>query len=233
MNAAVPSSTRSSPVSVLRSRANGRSCPSPGGEELLDDVRRQQLDVLGRLRALEHDLRRAELVAAVHDADLGAELREEDRLLHRAVAAADHDDRAVLEERGVAGRAVGDAAAAQLLLAGDAELLVLGAHREDDGAGAVRLVADPDGVQVAGLGAQLDLRREVGDEARAEALGLVAHLLHERGAHDPVGEARVVLDVGRLLEQAAPDEALDDERLQVRARGVQRGGVARPARCRR
>ena len=31
MNAAVPSSTRSSPVSVLRSRANGRSCPSPGG----------------------------------------------------------------------------------------------------------------------------------------------------------------------------------------------------------
>ena len=38
--------------------------------------------------------------------------------------------------------------------------------------------------------------------------------------------AGVVLDVGRLLQQAAPGEALDHERLQVRARGVQRGRVA-------
>ena len=124
----------------------------------------------------------------MHDADLGAELREEDRLLHRAVAAADHDDRAVLEERGVAGGAVGDAAAAQLLLAGHAELLVLGTHREDDGAGAVRLVADPDGVQVTRLGAEVDLRREVRDEARAEALGLVAHCCMSAGPMIPVGK---------------------------------------------
>ena len=65
----------------------------------------------------------------------------------------------VLEERGVAGGAVGDAAAAELLLAGHAELLVLGAHREDHRAGLVLLVADADLVDAAGLVGELDLRR--------------------------------------------------------------------------
>jgi hypothetical protein len=41
-------------------------------------------------RALEHDPRRAELVAAVDDRDLGREPGQERRLLHRRVAAADH-----------------------------------------------------------------------------------------------------------------------------------------------
>ena len=91
------------------------------------------------------------------DGDVLAELGQEDRLLHRGVAAADHEDLVVLEERGVAGRAVGDAAAGELLLAGHAELLVLGAHGQDDGAGAVLLVADPDLVDAARLGGQLDL----------------------------------------------------------------------------
>ena len=79
------------------------------------------------------------------------------------------------------------------------------------------------------LGAELDLRDVVGDEARAEALGLVAELLHHLRAHDPLGVAGVVLDVRGLLEQPAPQEALDDERVQVRARGVERRRVARRA----
>src|SRR3712207_8580873 len=48
--------------------------------------------------------------ATVDHLDGGPELREEDRLLHRAVAAADDGDPLLAEERGVAGRAVGDAA---------------------------------------------------------------------------------------------------------------------------
>ena len=46
------------------------------------------------------------------------------------------------------------------------------------------------------------------------------------GPITPSGIAGVVLDVGRLLEQAAPGEALDHERLEVGARRVERGGVA-------
>ncbi len=78
----------------------------------------------------------------------------------------------------------------------------------------ILLVADMHHVRTAGVRAELDLGRVVGDEARAEALGLVAELLHHLRAHDALGVAGVVLDVGRLLEQAAPGEALDHERLR-------------------
>src|SRR5205814_5592976 len=42
----------------------------------------------------------------------------------------------------------------------------------------------------------------------------------------PVGEARIVLDLRGLLEQAAPEEALDHERMQIGTRRVQRGRVS-------
>ena len=77
------------------------------------------------------------------------ELGDEDRVLHRGVAAADHRDVLALEEGAVADAAGGDAPAAELHLAGDAEALGLGAHREDDAAGAVLVVADPDGLDAA------------------------------------------------------------------------------------
>ena len=114
--------------------------------------------------------------------------------------------------------------AAELDLAGDAEPLGLGAHREDHGLGAVGVLADRDGVDAA-VG-ELDLGRVVGDEAGAEALGLGAELVHHLRPHDALRVAGVVLDVGGVLELAAPLEALDDERLELGAGGVERGGVA-------
>ena len=173
---------------------------------------------------LEHDLRGAELVAAVDDRQLVGELGDEDRVLHRRVAAADHDHVLALEEGAVADAAGGDAAAAELDLAGDAEPLRLGAHREDHGLRAVLVVADPDALDAA-VG-ELDAGRVVGDEAGAEALGLGAEVVHHLRAHDPLGEAGVVLDVGGVLQLPAPLEALDHERVEVGARGVDGGGVA-------
>src|SRR5947209_9104161 len=52
-------------------------------------------------------------------------------------------------------------------------------------------------------------------------------MLHELGAHDPARESGVILDIGRLLEQTAPREALDDQGLEVGAGRVERRGVAR------
>src|SRR6185312_11951362 len=67
-------------------------------------------------------------------------------------------------------------------------------------------------------------------QARAEALGLVAEALHHLRPHHALGEAGVVLHVGRLLQQPAPREALDDERVEVGPRRVEGGRVAgRPA----
>ena len=173
---------------------------------------------------LVHDLRGAELVAAVDDDQLAGELGDEDRVLHRRVAAADHDHLLVLEEGAVADAAGGDAAAAELDLAGDAEPARLRPHRQDHGFRQVLLVAEVDLLDAA-VG-ELDPVDVVGDEAGAEALGLGAELAHHLRAHDPLGVAGVVLDVGRVLQLPAPLEALEDERLEVGAGGVEGGGVA-------
>ena len=55
-------------------------------------------------------------------------------------------------------------------------------------------------------------------ELRAEAHRLLAELRHELGTEDPGRETREVLDVGGEHELAAGADALDDERVQVRAR---------------
>ena len=209
-------------MTALR-RLHARDAVLADAEHVLDDVRREDAQVLGRPRGVDHDLRRAELVAAVHEHDLGGEAREERRLLHRRVAAADDDHALVAEERGVADGAVADAAALQRALAGQAELARRGAGRDDDRAGAVLLLADVDLVRRLG---EVDVGDVVGDELRAEALGLRAHLAHQLRAEDAVAEAGVVVDVGGDHELAAGLEALDAERLQVRAGGVQGRRVA-------
>ena len=196
--------------------------------EAVDRVGRQQLDVVGGLGTVEHHLRRAELIAAVDDLHVLGELGQEGGVLHGGVAAADHDGGLVAEEGGVAGGAVGHAAGSQLVLTGHAQLLGLGAHGQDHAAGQILLVAHVDTVHAAVLG-QIHAGDVVGHEPRPEALGLVAEALHHLRAHDPLGVARVVLHVGGLLEQAAPREALEDQGVQVGARGVQRSGVARGA----
>jgi hypothetical protein len=88
----------------------------------------------------------------------------------------------------------------------------------------VLLVAEVDLLDAAV--AELDPVDVVGDEAGAEALRLGPELGHHLGPHDPLGVARVVLDVGRVLELASPLEALDDERLEIGASGVEGGRVA-------
>jgi hypothetical protein len=103
---------------------------------------------------------------------------------------------------------------------------VLGAHRQHDGARAVLGVAHPHAVNAPWLASELDAVGLLGQQARAEALGLIAELLHDVRSHDALGETGVVLDIGGLLKQPAPGEALDDERMQVGARRVQRSRIS-------
>ena len=64
-------------------QANAGELAVFGAESLLDDERGQELDLVVRACAIEHDRRRTELVTTVDDRHLRGELREEDRLLHR------------------------------------------------------------------------------------------------------------------------------------------------------
>ena len=90
--------------------------------------------------------------------------------------------------------------------------------------GPVLVVADPD---PEGPLREVDLRHVVGDELGAEALGLLAEVLHHLRPEHAARVARVVLDVARDHELAAPVDPLDDQGLHVRSRGVESGGVSR------
>src|SRR4029450_7190411 len=73
---------------------------------------------------------------------------------------------------------------------------------------------------------EVDARRVLDVGARAEALRLLLEALHHLGPRDRLGEARVVLDVGRQHQLAAGHEAGDHDRIQLRARAVNGGGPA-------
>ena len=165
--------------------------------------------------AVDHDRRGAELLAPVNEVDLAREAADERRLLERRVAAADDRDDLVAEERGVARRAVRDAAALEAQLRLEPELAGARAGRDDDAVGLVLVVAD---VDPEGTLREVDARHVVGEELGAEALGLAAEVLHHHRAHHAVGVARVVLDVRGDHQLTAPVEALDHERVQVGAR---------------
>ena len=159
----------------------------------------------------------------MHERHLVAEAREEQGLLERGVPAADDDDVLVPEEGSVACRAGRHAASLQPLLGLDPEPAGGRAGGDDDRPRAVLLVLDPDAERPL---REVDPGHVVGDEFGAEALGLVPELGHHLRAHDPIGVARVVLDVARDHELAAPAEALDHERVEVGARRVERLRVA-------
>jgi hypothetical protein len=144
-------------------------------------------------------------------------------VLHRRVAAADHDHPLSLEESTVADSAGRDAPADQLRSPG-CQPARLGAHREDHALRSVFLIAEPDPLDLA-VG-KLDAIGVVGDEAGSEALRLSAELLHHLRPHDPSGITGVVLDVGGVLKLSAPVDALDHERLEIGARRIQGGRVA-------
>ena len=137
----------------------------------------------------------------MHQRHLGGEIGEEQRLLDRGIAAADHQDFLAAIEEAVAGGAGRHAVAAEFLLRRQIEPARLRAGREDQRVGEV---------DVAGIAVEperppreIDLVDVVGDELGADMGRLLLHLLHEPGALDDVGKARIILDVGGDGELAA------------------------------
>jgi hypothetical protein len=118
--------------------------------------------------------------------------------------------------------------AGELLLAGQSELAVGRAHREDDGLGVVDVaLAVGDALELAG---EVDRGDVVGHDLGAETDGLGAHAVHQVGTLDAVREAGKVLDLGRVHQRTAGGHGtLEDEGREVRARGVDGRGVARGA----
>ncbi|MCW0450067.1 hypothetical protein NB706_002901 [Xanthomonas sacchari] len=170
-----------------------------------------------------HDLFRAQGVAAVHQIDLAGDVGQVQRLFHGGVAAADHDHVLVLVEEAVAGGAGGHAAALERLFRGNAQVLGGGAGGDDQRvAGVVAAVAaEPERAlrQVGGVDV-------VEDHLGLEALGMRLHARHQVRAHQAVGVAGPVVDLRGGHQLAALLQAGDHHRLEIGARGVDRGGPA-------
>ena len=139
--------------------------------------------------------RRCTMVTVVGEAG------EERRLFDRGVAAADDGDVLVAEEEAVTGRARRDTVAERRFSPSHAERAVARTRREDHRRGPV--VRPSASVTVLTRPVEVDRYDVVGEQLGAEALGLRAHVVHEVRAHDPVGEAGEVLDLGGGHERAA------------------------------
>ena len=98
-----------------------------------------------------------------------------------------------------------------------------GAHREDDGAGLVCLVADGDGLD---RPVQRHLVDVLHPEVRSEPQRLFPHLVHQLGSGYAVAEAGVVLHLGGGHQGAAELRALEHQRGELGTRGIDRRGVA-------
>ena len=165
----------------------------------------------------------------MHYGDLGGEIGEEQRFLDRGIAAADHHHFLVAVEEAVAGRAGRHAITLEFLFRRQIEPARLRAGRNDQRVGQI------DVARIAGEAerpvAEFHLGDIVGDDSGADVLGLLLHLLHQPGTLDDVGEARIIFHVGGDGELAAGLHALDQDRFQHGARGIDRGGVARRTRA--
>ena len=212
-----------SPVSRV-AQAHAGHLALVDAEDLLDDGVRDELDLLVRARAVDHDLGRAELVAPVDDRHLARELRQEERLLHRRVAAADDDHLAVAIEgarrRSRSTSRRGPGARARTRARAGAR-----SRRSRRSTVSARYSSSP------------TQTRKGRSEKSTRVTSSVRNSVPKRsacrrnstiicGPEDALGVPGIVLDVARDHQLAAPLEALDHERLQVGARGVERRRVA-------
>ena len=195
-----------------------------GTQDFLDDAIPHHGYLVVCKEAGLQDLLGAEIVAPMDERHLVGEVGQEERVLDGGIAAADHHDLAVAVEEAVAGGAGGDAEAAKALLGGYVQPLGHGAGRQDHRLGGVGRAGVADEAERAPR--KIDRNDMVGHDPRPEMLGLQPHLIHEPGALDDVGKARIVLDVGRVDELPAGMDAGDHHRLEHGAGGVDGGRIA-------
>ena len=184
-----------------------------------------ELDLGIAEQAILHDLFGAQPVAAMDQGHLVGVMGEEDRLLDGRVAAAHDAHLLAAEEETVAGGAGGDAAAAEFLFARQAKPARLGAGGDDQRVPHVRIAAVALGAERAA--GQIHGCDDIGENARPDMGRLGLHLIHEPGALNDVGEAGIVFDVGGDRHLPTGLQALDQDRLGIGARGIDRRRVPR------
>ena len=207
---------------------DGRDAALAVVQNLVHQGAGQPLDFGVGAGAVEHDPGGSELVAPMDDGDFRAEAGEEVGLLHGGIAAAGDHDLLAPEEEAVASGATADAVSDQLPLAWDSEPAGGGARGDDHGPSLNPPVVD---VEAKGAVGEAGFDHRAIHILGAEVFGLLAYVLDQHGAVHALGESGKVLDQRGERELAAGVVPGDDQRLQVRARRVNRGCVSGAARA--
>lgn len=172
-------------------------------------------DILVLLEPVGHDFAGAELVPTDEDSNVACVLGKEHGLLSCRVTTADHDQGLLPEDGGgtIAHGAGRHTAVPVLLLAGEAQTTGNSAGGDDDGVGGVVSVGVPLGRVLEGAVLEVKVGDSLANDLGAEALGLLAHVVHELATHNSLGEAGEVLDVGGGGQLATGSGAISHEAL--------------------
>lgn len=169
------------------------------------------------------------------DVDFGAILGEKGGFFHGGIAAADHRQRLVTEDRrGAVAYSAGrnpsvPESAGAFAGAREVEALGDGAGGHDDGVSEYELGVGED-FKRRHRSREIDTRDRLGEDLSAEAEGLAAEAVGEFASEDAFGETGEVFDVGGSGELAAGGDvvghpALEEDRLQLGPSRVYGSGV--------
>ena len=181
--------------------------------DLHGHVAPHDLDVRSRQHALLQRGGAPELVAAVHDIDFRAELRQVEGVLQRGVAAADDHGGLVAEEVAVAGGASGDPEATELVLAGQMQPTRARTRGHDDRLGDNLFTVIQ--LAVERTTAEIDFLHHFGLHLHAELQRLFAQLVHDDGTARAAREAGEVLHFVGDGQLTALLHSLNEEGFQV------------------
>ena len=178
------------------------------------------LDLL--VQTILQDLLATKAIAPMNQRDFRGDIGEIERFFHRRIAAANHDDILVAIEEAIAGSAGGNALSHELLLRRQPQISGAGTGGDDQRVAGIGAVVP---LERERLLAQLDLIDVIEQHFGLETLRMLAHALHQFGALDAFLVARPVVDVGGRGQLPASLHARDQQRLEIRPRGVDGGRV--------
>ena len=158
----------------------------------------------------------------MHEVNLARQIGQVQGFFHRSIAAADHRDFLVAEEKAVAGGTGRDAATFELFFRCKAQVLRRRAGGDDECvAGVLAAVADQAEWTLAQFGGVNVVEHDFG----IEAFGMGLHPHHQLRALHALRIARPVVHVGGGHQLAALLQSGNHQRLEVGAGGIDSGGV--------
>jgi hypothetical protein len=184
-----------------------------------------EIDFLIAEELFLEDFGGAQFTASVNNGDFRGEFSQVQRILDGGVASPDNGYFLVSVKRSVAGGAVGNASAAEFVLAGNTELSRFGTGAEDNAIGGVNVtIFEADRFDVSG-----QINGSDGGELffQTKATGMSGHLFHQFKSRYAFYNPWIIVDPIGYQHLAAGGSFFDKKSFKATAGGIQTGRQAR------